>query len=183
MIKAIAYSGAGATGTVGGSYEVTLNFVAPPTVPPPVSPPVLINFQPSAATTVPSYLVDSGLTFADRGNGQNYGWSTSHIDSVFDRNMNANQLLDTHVAVKAGATWELDVPNGTYTVTISVGDAGGSSTSTINIEGTTFFSGVPLGPATFIARKTQVTVADGRLTLGIGAAATGDTKINFIEIV
>ena len=35
----------------------------------------LINFQLDEATPPAGYLIDEGLAFGDRGNGQAYGWS------------------------------------------------------------------------------------------------------------
>src|SRR4029079_12719169 len=39
--------------------------------------PIKINFQPNAAPVPAGYLKDAGLTYANRGNGQSYGWNQS----------------------------------------------------------------------------------------------------------
>ncbi|QOV89161.1 PQQ-dependent sugar dehydrogenase [Humisphaera borealis] len=154
---------------------------SPPPPPPPVSSPIRVNFQPGAAPTVAGYLVDAGGTFGSR-NGQNYGWTVSHAASVVDRNKNSNQLLDTNVGVIAGGRWELAVANGTYLVTVSVGDGSATSKNNVYIEGVNAFSQLSLGANAFASKAVTVTVADGRLLLGIGSAATGTTRINYIEV-
>ena len=66
--------------------------------------------------------MDGGATYAAQ-NGYTYGWTTSHTSMVVDSEVNADQTLDTHVGVIAKALWDFAVPNGTYTVKVSVGDA------------------------------------------------------------
>ena len=160
----------------------------PPTSPPPASPPpppatgtVKVNFQPASAPVPSGYLVDAGQLYAAR-NGQTYGWTASHTDSVFDRNINADQRLDTVVSVKAAAKWELAVPNGRYTVVVSTGDAGAASRNNVWVEGVQLFNYVNLNAKAFSSKSLSVNVSDGRLTLGIGSAATGQTRINFVEV-
>lgn len=157
----------------------------PPVPPPPVSPPppvpVKINFQPQSAPTVNDYLVDAGYTYAAR-NGQSYGWTTSHLDAMLDRNAISDQLRDTHVAVKAAARWELAVPNGKYTVRVGVGDSAASSRDNVWVEGVQLYNYVSLGANQFRSDTISVEVKDGRLTIGIGSAATGTTRINFVEV-
>lgn len=158
----------------------------PPTSPPPTSPPppvtttTKVNFQPAAAATVAGYIVDSGSTYGARS--QTYGWSIAHADAVFDRNVNADQRLDTLVSIKQGAVWELAVPTGNYAVTISVGDAAASSTNNVWVEGVNLFNYVSLSSNKFSSRSLTVSVTDGRLRLGIGGQAGGLTRINFVEV-
>ncbi|QOV89969.1 Kelch repeat-containing protein [Humisphaera borealis] len=160
--------------------------VSPPPVSPPVSPPpvtsgININFQPSTASTVSGYQVDSGGLYGDR-NGLTYGWTTSHTDSAIDRDVAADQLVDTYVAVKAGARWELAVPNGQYTVKVSVGDAAAATRQNLWVENVWHYNYVNLAANQFAAVPVNVTVTDGRLSLAIGGAATGATRINYIEV-
>ena len=74
------------------------------------------------------YLADSGLTFANRGNGQSYGWTVVNSAQTRDRNAanSPDQRYDTLTHLqKAGnpdAVWELAVPNGSYSVRIVSGD-------------------------------------------------------------
>lgn len=156
----------------------------PPTSPPPTSPPTSVrkvNFQPAGAPAVSGYLVDAGQTYAAR-NGFTYGWTTSHTDAVLDRNVNANQLLDTRVAVKSAARWEMAVANGRYTVTVASGDAAAASTANVWVEGAQLYNYVNLPANQFRTNSLTVTVTDGRLTVGIGSAAGGTVRLNYLEL-
>ncbi|MDB5294678.1 MAG: conserved repeat domain protein, partial [Phycisphaerales bacterium] len=140
-----------------------------------------IHFRPSSAAGVSGYLADSGLTYAAR-NGLTYGWSVSHADAVVDRNKNSNQLFDTNVGVKAGAKWEILVPNGKYNVRVSIGDSAAASTNTVRLEGTSVYAAQKLAANAFATRLVTVTVTDGKLTLDAGSAASGLTRVNYLEI-
>jgi hypothetical protein len=142
-----------------------------------------INYQTAAAAVPAGYLVDSGQTFANRGNGYSYGWSANHTDVVRDREINADQRLDTLSQFHAGQTWEIALPNGVYAVTMSIGDPGFSSTHTLNVEGVSFWNSELLAANEFRQRTMLVTVADGRLTLDPGSAAEKATRPNYVEII
>jgi len=153
----------------------------PPPPPEPVSNDLKVSFQPAGAPAVAGYMVDSGQLFAAR-NGQNYGWTADQSDAVIDRDLIANQLLDTHLQVKKGGRWEVAVPNGEYRVTVGVGDAGAASSNNVWIEGVNLFDYVALPAGQFLARSQTVTVTDGRLLLGIGSQAGGLTRLNYVEV-
>lgn len=161
--------------------QTRINYVTVDPVTTPVFVPVKFNFQPSAAPPVSGYLVDAGQLYGARG-GQIYGWTLSHTDAVYDRNINPDQRLDTHVAVKATARWELAVPNGRYTVAVSMGDAGRASRNNVWVEGVNLANYHVLPGNTFLRRSITVDVSDGKLTVGIGGAATGTTRINYVEV-
>jgi hypothetical protein len=167
------------------------------------------NFQPAAAPVPAGYVVDSGLAWnATRG----YGWvrqdslsSTSHVPldispNTRDRNVETDQRTDTLVhlqypnptanptAIVTPAAWELAVPNGTYTVTVTVGDpvAGADPENhVIHAEGQVAISGfVPSGANGSSSRHATATVvasvSDGRLT--IDAIGGTNTKLDFVDI-
>lgn len=142
---------------------------------------VKFNFQPATAPTVTGYLPDAGNLYGARS-GQTFGWSLDHTTLVFDRQINADQLKDTVVSVRAGARWELSVPNGQYTVIVGVGDAAASSRANLWVEGVQLFNYQSLAANTFATKSLTVTVQDGRLTMGIGSAATSTVKVNTIEV-
>ena len=96
---------------------------------------ISINFQQDTAAIPAGYLKDAGHVFGNRGNGFSYGWSSDHTDLDRDRNINPDQRLDTLLHFHAGQNWEIGLPNGTYEVTTSIGDAGNVSTHTLNVEG------------------------------------------------
>jgi hypothetical protein len=143
--------------------------------------PIRINFQPLGAAVPPGYVPDTGLTFAER-EGLSFGWSVDHTDVTRDREINASQLLDTLCQFHEDAFWELALPNGTYNVLVSVGDAALASRYTLIVEGVTYWPGRVIGANQFLSMTDTITVADGRLTLSQGSAGELATRINFVEV-
>ena len=92
-----------------------------------------INFQPSGVTIPDGYLGDFGLGY-DAGRG--YGWVTlESLDNATptpvdlsgttrDRNTESDQRLDTliHLQLSQPGAWEYELDNGSYEVTVGVGD-------------------------------------------------------------
>ncbi len=149
----------------------------------PASDPLVnINFQLDTATTPGGYLADWGQLYGDQGGGWNYGWSFDHTDVSRDRDINADQSLDTLVHFHAGGVWEIEIPNGQYLVTASVGDAEFVSDHTLNVEGQNYWTAEQLQPNDFATATHLVVVTDGRLTLDAGAAGDKATRINYLEI-
>ncbi|MEP2059935.1 MAG: PKD domain-containing protein, partial [Maribacter litoralis] len=176
--------------------------------------PVRINFSLPEDIPPTGYLVDSGLGFADRGNSYSYGWLTTNGLSALDLSDNARNrdvagvdiLQNTLIHMQYGdvgngtgtngvlteGIWEIAVPNGSYTVTVGVGDpnvdGGGSSdvpNHTINVEGVNIINqyeptGAEGSTTRFTSGTATVTVTDGRLT--IDAESGHNTKINSLTI-
>lgn len=144
-----------------------------------------INFQPNGSPAVAGFSIDSGALYDARGGGLTYGWSSSHTGDVFDRNASsADDLLETGVYVQANESWEIELPNGDYAVTVAVGDAGGSgdnTVNTVNVEGVPFWSGLALSNDQFAEKTLVVSVSDGRLTVDAGAST--ETAIDYLTIV
>jgi len=143
--------------------------------------PIRINFQPLGAPVPSGYVPDTGLTFTTQA-GLSFGWSVDHTDVTRDRGVNSNQVLDTLCQFHEGATWELALPNGTYRVLVSVGDASLASTYTLIVEGVTYWAERVIRANQFLSNSTNITISDGRLTLSQGAAGELATRINFIEV-
>jgi len=163
---------------------------------------VQIDFQPASSATPAGFLADTGAAYtAARG----YGWITqasAGTASAVPVDMTPNtrdratgnytQQLNTflHMQYAAGgvgnttpAAWEYALPNGTYTVTVAVGDASNNldSTNTINIEGkAAIASFVPTASRHFSTTTLRVPVSDGKLT--IDAKSGTNTKIDYVTI-
>ena len=102
-------------------------------------------------------------------------------------------LGNSELAAITPAAWEYDLANGTYEVTVGVGDSDFfDSNHVINVEGQTVISGfvptgfevngfLPLGAQAFDTGTITVDVTDGRLT--VDAIGGENTKINYISIV
>jgi glucose/arabinose dehydrogenase len=149
---------------------------------------IRVNFQPSGTPTVSGYLPDTGLVYANRGNGQTYGWTISNTPQTRDRNAtnSPDQRYDTLTHLqKAGntdAVWEIAVANGTYSVRAVAGDAlHFDSVFRLMAEGVLVVSGTPTTSTRWIDGTGTVSVTDGRLTIRSGSGASNN-KICFVEI-
>ncbi len=143
----------------------------------------LINFQIAGAQVPTRYAPDTGQVFGLRSNGWSYGWSSDHTDVSRDRDVNADQRLDTLVHFHQGQVWELALPNGLYEVTVGIGDPSIASAHTLNVEGVNYWNAVALSAGSFLMQTQQVTVNDGRLTLDQGSALELETRIDYIHVV
>jgi fibronectin type 3 domain-containing protein len=180
---------------------------------------ILVNFQSPSAPVPAGYVRDFGQpygprTLANQGSGLSYGWVVPGTNTPRDlslggaapgngrdRNLVADQRYDTLMHMQAddiagsfGGTklpgsWEIAIPNGTYTVTAAAGDpAVGADPEShqLNIEGVTAIDRfVPSGSKGAATRSTTATITvrvqDGRLT--VDALGGSNTKIHFIDIV
>ena len=95
----------------------------------PLVSPVLINFQPeSTVATVPTgWLKDTGAVYADRGNGQSYGWSCDLSADTRERGVSSDPLVDTNIIfdrseICSNTFWSIALDPGTYQVEVGVGD-------------------------------------------------------------
>ncbi|MFM8319615.1 MAG: putative glycoside hydrolase, partial [Chloroflexota bacterium] len=145
-----------------------------------------VNFQTANTITPAGFLPDSGLTFANRGNGYNYGWNadnranTRQRDSSRSPNLQSDTL--THLQVNGSYTWEISVPNGVYQVSITAGDPSNyDSVYRLKAENVLVVNGKPSSSKRWITGAASVTVSDGRLTITSDAAGKNN-KINFIQI-
>ena len=203
--------------TVEDSGELTDTKMFSWTVEP--EPPALdlkFNFQQDANPVPAGYTKEIGAAFdAARG----YGWvtqATAGTASPTPLNLTTNtrdrnragidQLLDTLIHMQYGdivpqgtngiltpGAWELVVPNGTYQVTVSVGDQPGAATATcpapcydsshtIRIEGVQAIdSFVATATHEYEQATVSVAVSDGRLT--VDAIGGTNTKLNYIEVL
>ncbi|MGB6150466.1 MAG: malectin domain-containing carbohydrate-binding protein [Pricia sp.] len=170
--------------------------------------PIKINFSLPVDLPPAGYLVDSGLGFGDRGNSYSYGWLNTDGTAPLDLSVRARNrevagvgiLQNTLVHMQfqnvdpAGqeGIWEIEVPNGTYTVSVSVGDpnvdgqAGTEPFHSINVEGVNAIdryspTGAEGEATRFTSGTATATVTDGRLT--IDATGGFNTKINALEII
>ncbi len=149
---------------------------------------VKVNFQSrtQGSMEVPAgYVPDYGDAFGDRGNGWKYGWSRDITADARDRNSaNAvDQRYDTllHLQKAADAIWEIELPNGAYTLFMVGGDP--DNTDQINnfdVEGVILTD--PDGQDRFDEYNVIAVVTDGRLTIKPAPGAS-NCKIMFVDIL
>ena len=165
--------------------------------------PVKINFQPDSSTAPSGYIKDIGLPFND---ARGFGWvredSLGGTRVPLDISPNTRDRMVAGVeprlntlihlqypiggsnptAVKIPAAWEYSLANGTYSVTVSVGDPSTvDSSHRLTVEGVLFINNfVPSASTKFASSTKSVTVSDGKLT--VDAIGGSNTKLNFIDI-
>jgi glucose/arabinose dehydrogenase len=147
-----------------------------------------INFQPTGAAVPAGYLAVVGAVYGLRASGERYGWNADNAAQTRDRNAanSPDQRYDTLTHLQKpgnpNASWQLAVPNGTYTVRVVAGDASHfDSVFRIAVEGVLTVSGTPTASARWLEGTSTVTVTDGRLTI-TNASGASNNKICFVEI-
>ena len=152
----------------------------PQTMPPDLDAMVQINFQPGGSNVPEGYEADSGALY-DANLG--YGWDRT-LNSR-ERQINADAALDTFVYTGASniATWQYDLPNGDYWVSLASGDAGwDQGPHQVMVEGLVAIDGVSTAKDVYeMVTELLVTVNDGQLTVQIGSDG-GNTMLNYIHI-
>ncbi|MEO1994806.1 MAG: CBM35 domain-containing protein, partial [Planctomycetaceae bacterium] len=171
---------------------------------------IAINFQDSTTPDVVGYLVDNFEGFGDRGNGLSYGWvteaSATNADGTSATPINGAAYPSIAINERTGApfdsydprltgyahfdlgsyperaAWEIALAQGSYEVTISIGDTGGpnDSDNQLLVEGNVVTGWQPTDTYKSQLLTTIATVNDGFLTL---AAPDGTiTEIQYLEI-
>ena len=144
---------------------------------------IKVNFQLAGAPVPEGYLPDTGLVFADRGNGYSYGWNMDRTGETRDRNNAAapDQRYDTLIHFRdVGAVWEIALAPGVYNVHIVCGDpSNADSNNPIVLEGQ-LLSLDPDGLDSFDEFNFTISVTDGRLSWS--APPGSYVKACFIEI-
>jgi hypothetical protein len=181
----------------GNGGKVTLlspNGVTPPNPNPGTGTSWKVNFGPQNATAVTGYSLDYGQAFdATRG----YGWlgQTTNVplsltDFGRERNIVTDKRFDSfmhmqHVDSTTPGKWELVVPNGTYNLTIGVGDPNNANLDStphlLRAEGQTVGSYTPVAATPQTTFTGTVVVSDGRLT--VDAIGGVNTKIAYIDVL
>ena len=147
---------------------------------PPNAGAIRITFEPPDTPTPSGYEKDSGQLFGPQpvhnipgSTSLNYGWNcdlNADGNDFRDRELFADQVLDTLVVLDREGTcpdpvvWEIEIPNGEYTVTVGYSDPAYSViTDGCMLEGVSASVGT-VGQASPSEFTAAVTLTDGRLT-------------------
>lgn len=139
------------------------------------------NFTPSRSEASEGFTNDYGHAFGEDGN---YGWNQSLAQNSRRRNVYPESYRDTFLFTRESAVWECGVPNGRWTVTVCVGDAGHPQPGQrVTIEGTKAVDNVTTLAGSFSEHTVTVDVQDHLLTMELGPQVPGNnTCVNWIEI-
>ncbi|WP_231122047.1 choice-of-anchor D domain-containing protein [Motilibacter peucedani] len=159
-----------------------------------------VDFATGATVPPPGYLRDTGQAYGARGSGYQgiglvYGWvaqgSAAPLDMTKQTRLRSPApggdvrlagLLQMQPAGGPAGTWQVAVPDGTYAVTVAVGDATYlDSSHTVNVEGRSVVNAFrPTAASPFTTATAAVEVTDGALT--VDALGGTNTKIDYIDV-
>jgi hypothetical protein len=147
-----------------------------------------INFTSNPSQTPAGYVSDTGLSYGPRGNGLNYGWNIDNSVNALDRDstLSPDELHDSLVQMQKpsdpNASWQMVVPNGTYTVHVAAGDPNTiDSNYKINVNGILVVNGKPTAAHHWVEGTATITVTN-RLLVVSSAGGAKNNKIDFIDI-
>ena len=142
-----------------------------------------INFAPESAPRSPGLYKDYGSVYGQRRDGLSYGWTSDQTDQTVYNAVSRSRKNNGFVRLASGATWEIAVPNGQYTVYAVGGDLTARSERIgVLAEGQTLLAGRTNNRTKpFVEGSAVVNVTDGRLSIR-GAGAFGQDKINYLAI-
>lgn len=144
-------------------------------------PSVKIDFLTKGAGETNGYLPDYGDLYGKR-NGFSYGWSTDQtVTTVVYSTYGRAPLENSYIRLQPDSIWEIELPNGSYDLTVAVGDMDQDSLNVLNAEGIALLDGVdvPAG-GSYLANKI-ISVADGKLSLSIDDVSA-TTSLQYLEI-
>jgi len=139
------------------------------------------NFTGDDSRPIPGFTNDTGLPFdTQRG----HGWNANISDNNRRRNALPEAYRDTFLFTRNAATWECEVPNGKWHVTVCVGDSAHEQTGQrVTVEGISVIKDVTTASGWFLERTVTVDVKDGRLTIALGPQQPGhNTCLNWVRV-
>ena len=145
-----------------------------------------MDFRPRLSRAAPpGFLADGGLAYR-RARG--YGWlAMPGPQDGFERlePPGLGIAARSGLSVPLGSVWAMDIPSGTYQLTIAVGDPAASRSSRfqVAVEGKVVGEFQPGQKAPAVLSDLKVAVADGQLTIELGPKDRGGrAEINFLTI-
>jgi len=143
---------------------------------------IAINFQPYDVAIPTGFLVDSGDSYSDQ---RGYGWvSLPNSLGTRDRNnaLSPDQSYDTFIHLSPTAVWQYKLANGTYKVTVVMGDPTyPDTTQAMQIENQVVIPPTALSPTQpWIEKQATIEVKDQNLTVSFTGSTVG--KLCWIKI-
>jgi Bacterial Ig domain len=176
-LTAIARDAAGNTKTA-AAVSVTVSNTSPP---PPSGSSLFVNFQPSSSSVPSGYQKDDGSVYTS---SRGYGWTTAV--GTRERNVQSDKRLDTFIHFDSGTsvTWNYDLPNGDYLVSLASGDPSyAQGPHHITIEDITVINNQTTASNQFITITNHpITVSDGQLSLQLTRTSSTHTILNYVII-
>lgn len=137
------------------------------------------NFTPEGLPETKGFTNDYGHPYDDTAG---HGWAKSIAKNCRHRGVLDETYRDTFLFTRDSATWECEVGDGLWQVTVCVGDSGHEQTGhRVTIEGTTAVKNGVTASGRFLESTVLVEVRDERLTMDLGPQEAGkNTCVNWI---
>jgi fibronectin type 3 domain-containing protein len=115
-------------------------------------------------------------------NTRHYGWQSGRIFSA-DRHVKGASALDRDLNYARQGTFAVDVPNGTYSVTLRLGDLGATARDLMGVS----LEGVAVDPVStkakeVLAQTYVVAVADGQLNIDLRDLGGKDKNVSITAL-
>ena len=168
--------------TLTSAQSLTAAFALENSNPPPVPDlPFLVNFQAPPSQVPAKFKKDDGSVFvSNRG----YGWST--LLNGTEQNATVDQTLDTFVSAANlnPSTWNFSIPNGTYYVTMVLGDPkNAQGPHWVEAEGLQLAKQVKTSKGEYLTIVDYpVEVKDTTLSIKLGNSGQGQTVVNYLIV-
>lgn len=163
----------------GGGGNTALDYLEILEVADPPSAMLAYDFGPTDGDSAAGFTLEGGHTYGTSGP---YGWDRSLTSFVRERGAHPDPLLDSFVYVPgAAATFEAEVPPGTYRIQGAAGDpAWPQGPQRVVVEGQTLLAEVVTSAGEFAPIAGTIDVFDGLLTLEAGGAG-GLTTLSYVS--
>jgi len=144
---------------------------------------IRINFQDTETPVPEGFFADYGEVFGVRDNGLTYGWSKDLTNMARRRAfVESIVLLDTMNHFRNETTWDIELENGLYNVTVAIGDAW-ESTHSLSVEDVVYWEDLALDGLDFRVLTKTIELTDGQLTISPMDAKKWGTRICYVIIV
>ena len=139
------------------------------TAPAPIPAGDVVTFDFGAGQVADGALAVTSATAYDAAWG--YGFSTAPASATPDVDRGGDDPLRSDFVAAAGATFEIDLGAGDYSVQVVAGDADAASTTTITAESIAKVQANPQAAGSYLEMAFPIALVDGRLTLQIAGDA------------
>lgn len=125
-----------------------------------------VHFQPQDAATEPGVLVDYGQPLGPQAGGMSYGWDRDMTRRAKSSKApsDAGETYPGFVAANQ-AVWNLEVPNGSYSVSLIAGNGAARQRQRVLVEDVTLIDGKTTKEDRWLEATVVVSVVDGNLTV------------------
>ncbi len=139
------------------------------------------NFTPLGSVSVEGFTNDYGHAFSDRAGK---GWREAIEKNSRRRGALPEDYRDTFLFTRDSASWECEIDNGSWQVTVCVGDPAHEQIGQrVTIEGVPAIVNETTPAGRFLEVTVNVDVKDGRLTMELGPQQRAEnTCVNWLQI-